>query len=49
METIDRLNKKYGSGTVRYAQEGFKKDWRMQRNNVTSAYTTNWEELPEAG
>ena len=47
MKTIDIVNKRYGRGTLRYAQEGFKKDWRMQRKNVTAAYTTSWNDLPK--
>ena len=47
METIDVLNGRFGRGTIRFGQEGFKKSWRMRRNNMTAGYTTNWDDLPK--
>ena len=47
MDQINILNRRYGRGTICYVQEGFKKDWRMRRRNITAAYTTSWQDLPE--
>lgn len=44
-ELMDQLNQYYGSGTVRLASEGFKKQWAMKRENVSPNYTTDWGEL----
>lgn len=46
METIDRLNLRYGRNMVRFAAMGYKQTWKMQQQYKTPAYTTNWKELP---
>lgn len=48
MKTIDALNQGYGKHTVFFAAEGCKKTWAMNRQYMTQAYTTNWNELPIA-
>ena len=45
MLTLDKVNRR---GTTRFASEGVDHRWRMRRENVSSAYTTKWEELPVA-
>ena len=45
MQTLDRINARMGSGTLRLASEGIDPAWRMRRGNVSPAYTTRWEEL----
>jgi len=47
MGVLDALNKKYGTGTVRYGVEGFKQDWQMKAGRRSPRYTTNWKELLE--
>ena len=47
MGVLDALNKKYGSGTVRYGVEGFKQEWQMKAGRRSPLYTTNWKELLE--
>ncbi|MBX9848140.1 MAG: Y-family DNA polymerase [Rhodocyclaceae bacterium] len=42
---MDRINRKYGRGTLKSAAEGSNPTWRMRRGNVSPAYTTKWEEL----
>jgi DNA polymerase V len=49
MESLDKINKKYGRGTTRLASEGFKNAWAMQRNLKSPNYTTDWDELPVIG
>lgn len=48
MKTIDALNQGHGKHTVFFAAEGCKKTWAMNRQHMTQAYTTNWNELPIA-
>ena len=43
--TIDRINERYGSSTIRLASEGIEKAWRMKRENVSPCYTTKFEDL----
>jgi len=46
LETVDALNRRAGSGTVRYAAEGTRRAWRMKQQHRSPAYTTRWGELP---
>ncbi len=48
MLTLDKVNRKEGRGTMRFASEGMDHRWRMRREKVSPAYTTKWEELPVA-
>lgn len=48
MKKIDKINKKWGSDTIRYASTGYKKNWKMKREMKSPSYTTNWNELPVA-
>lgn len=47
MDTIDKLNRKYGQDTLFYASSGLKKDWQMRRAKLSPAYTTRWNDLPK--
>lgn len=50
METIDVLNKRYGSGAVRVGTVWpGGRDWEMKREMLSPAYTSSWRELPRAG
>ena len=51
MGTMDKLNDRYGRGTVLLASaglEGKKRSWAMRQNLLTPQYTTRWDELPVA-
>jgi DNA polymerase V len=48
METLDRINQKYGKSTIHLAAEGFKKDWLARSNKRSPNYTTQWDELAVA-
>ena len=51
MATLDKLNGRYGRGTVLLASAGLQgKDraWTMQQNLLTPQYTTRWEDAPMA-
>ena len=47
MNTMDRINSRYGSSTLKIASEGIEKVWKMKRENVSPCYTTSFEELVE--
>lgn len=44
-ELLDKLNSRYGRGTVRLAAEGFDKTWKMKQDHLSKQYTTNWAEI----
>ena len=49
--TLDKLNDRYGRGTVLVASaglEGKKRSWSMRQNLLTPQYTTSWDDLPVA-
>ena len=45
METLDRINRRMGSGTMQLLGEGVSKSWAMRRGSVSQCYTTEWDEL----
>jgi DNA polymerase V len=51
MATLDRLNDRFGRGTVQLASAGLGGDargWTMKQQWRTPQYTTRWEDLPVA-
>ena len=46
MGTIDRLNDRMGRGTMIYASEGVKKNWKGKSLNKSNSYTTQWNQIP---
>lgn len=51
MATLDRLNDRYGRGTVHLASAGLggdRRSWTMKQQWRTPQYTTCWEDLPVA-
>ena len=45
MKVLDKINKKYGRGTIRTAAEGTEQNWVMRRALKSPNYTGDWEEL----
>lgn len=45
METLDRINRRMGGGTMQLLGEGVRKSWSMRRGNMSPRYTTEWNEL----
>ncbi len=45
MTTLDKINRRMGSGSLRLLGEGTHKSWAMRRDNVSPRYTTEWHEL----
>lgn len=48
MQTIDRINRLSGEGTVRFAGEHRHIGQTLRRNYPSNRFTTSWKELPEA-
>lgn len=51
MATLDKLNDRYGRGTVTVASAGVKgpqREFEMKQNLLTPQYTTSWSDLPVA-
>jgi DNA polymerase V len=51
MATLDRLNDRYGRGTVQLASAdvgGAARSWAMKQQWRTPQYTTRWDDLPVA-
>jgi DNA polymerase V len=46
MATMDRINRKYGRGTVILANQGIDASWNMRRERKSPCYTTRLHELP---
>lgn len=44
---VDETNRAMGRGTLRFAAEGIAQPWKMKRERVTPAYTSDWGALPE--
>jgi DNA polymerase V len=52
METLDRVNREMGRDSLWTASQGIHRqeaspNWRMQRGNLSPAYTTRWDQLPQ--
>ena len=47
MGTMDKINERYGSSTIRLASEDIRGEWGMKRKNVSPCYTTRFDELVE--
>ena len=45
MRSLDEINYRYGSATLRLAAEGIKKSWQMRREKVSPCYTTSFDQL----
>ena len=45
MKSLDEINLRYGSSTLRLAAEGIKKKWSLQKKKISPCYTTRFDEL----
>jgi DNA polymerase V len=48
MLSLDKINKKWGRGTVYIASQGVKQSWSMKSAYRSQRFTTDWRELPSA-
>ena len=47
-ETMDKINRQWGRGTLRLASAGFNHGWKMRQDRVSPCWTTRWKDLPIA-
>lgn len=45
METVDNINKKWGTKTLYLARQGVNQTWGMKRLRMSNRWTTRWEEI----
>ena len=45
MESLDKVNGKYGKQLVRPASNGIEQPWKMKQQYLSKKYTTSWDEL----
>jgi DNA polymerase V len=46
MKALDKLNLRYGRGTVKVSTQGAFKDWQMLQERKSPNYTTSWDDVP---
>jgi len=46
MQVVDKLNT-VKTGSVYFASQAFRADWKMKREKLSPAYTTRWSEIPK--
>jgi len=46
MKTLDSINARYGSKSLRVAATGTDESWKMKSENVSPKYTSHWDQLP---
>jgi len=44
-EVVDKINARFGRGTVFTLGEGIGKPWQMKRERLSDAFTTDWDQL----
>ncbi len=49
MKSFDKLNSRYGQGTIRLAVLGINNKWQMKATHRSNRYTTLWSELLRVG
>jgi len=49
MEVIDRINHRFGEGSLTLATAGINKAWRMQCGNRSARCTSEWSEMQLVG
>jgi DNA polymerase V len=46
MEALDKINTRWGRGTVGFAAAGFERPWWMRQARKSPLFTTSWSDLP---
>ncbi len=46
MDALDKLNQRFGRGTVKISTQGAYKSWQMRQERKSPSYTTCWDEIP---
>lgn len=45
MTVIDKINKKSGSGQLKFAVQGSDESWKMRQENLSPQFTTKWSDI----
>ena len=45
MRSLDKINYRYGSSTLRLAAEGIRRSWHIRREKISPCYTTSFDQL----
>ncbi|RPJ80477.1 MAG: DUF4113 domain-containing protein, partial [Deltaproteobacteria bacterium] len=45
MAVIDKINKKSGSGQLKFAVQGSDESWKMRQENLSPHFTTQWSDI----
>lgn len=45
-KAVDALNGKFGRGTLKYAVQGYKNEWKLRQENLSLSYTTRLSDVP---
>ena len=48
METVDKLNNRFGKNTVSLSAQGDRKKWWIKQEKLCPCWTTRWNDLPMA-
>lgn len=48
LQSLDRINQRWGKDTLQYASGGLTKPWHHKQTMKSPSYTTNWREIPTA-
>ena len=47
MSCYDKINQRYGAGSVQIASQGTDKKWQMRREFLSPSYTSKWHDIPK--
>jgi len=47
MATLDRINVRYGRGTLKLSSDGLQRAWVMKAEHKSPGYTTDWEQIAQ--
>ena len=45
METLDKLNNLYGKDVIRFAVQGYQRNWKLRQERLSPCYTTNLNQV----
>lgn len=45
MQSLDAINKNLGKDIVRFATQGYKRQWKLKQEKLSPCYTTNFKEI----
>lgn len=47
MKTLDRINARYGRGTLKLSSDGAHRAWEMKAGNKSPSYMTDWDQIAQ--